>query len=52
MTIWQTKIISVRFLALFFFSRLSLKMTKFSLVVCKIIVAIFLKTFVVGFLEK
>ena len=51
MTIWQTKIISVRFLALFF-SRLSFKMTKFSLVVCKIIVAIFLKTFVVGFLEK
>ena len=36
----------------FCFGRLSLKMSKFSLVVCKIVVAILLKTFIVGFLEK
>ena len=51
MTIWQTKMISVDFL-LFSFSRLSFKMSKFLLVVCKIIFVILLKTFVVGILEN
>ena len=51
MTIWQTELISVRLLVVSF-PKLSFKMSKFSLVMCKIIVAILLKTFVVGFLEK
>ena len=48
MTIWQTKWSVFDFLP-FSISSLSFKMTKFLLVVCKIIVVILLKTFVEGF---